>query len=68
IWRYFVGSTIFGMTVTADDKMLAVGTYGGMLHLLDLDSGRKSEYSIGTADILETDRWMLWRGQEPLRW
>lgn len=68
IWRYFVGSTIFGMTVTANDKMLAVGTYGGMLHLLDLDSGRKSEYSIGTADILETDRWMLWRGQEPLRW
>ncbi|MFD1175878.1 hypothetical protein ACFQ3W_06105 [Paenibacillus puldeungensis] len=68
VWRYFVGSTIFGMTATSDEKVLAVGTYGGMLHLLNLDSGVKSEYSIGTADILETDRWVLWRNQEPLRW
>ncbi|MDK8180322.1 hypothetical protein [Paenibacillus sp. UMB4589-SE434] len=68
IWRYFVGSTIFGMTVSADEKILAVGTYGGMLHLLRLDSGEKSEYSIGTAPILETDRWLLWKNQEPLRW
>ncbi|WP_028545512.1 hypothetical protein [Paenibacillus taiwanensis] len=68
IWRYFLGSTIFGMTVSPDEKMLAVGTYGGMLHLLRLDSDEKSEYSIGTAPILETDRWMLWQNQEPLRW
>lgn len=68
IWRYFVGSTISGMTVSHDEKLLAVGTYGGMLHLLRLDSGEKSEYSIGTADILELDRWVLWRNQEPLRW
>ncbi|MCM3492362.1 hypothetical protein M4D52_02810 [Paenibacillus lactis] len=68
IWRYFVGSTIFGMTAFADESMLAVGTYGGMLHLLKLDSGQKSEYSIGTAKVIETDRWVLWRDQEPLRW
>ncbi|WP_068613221.1 PQQ-binding-like beta-propeller repeat protein [Paenibacillus tuaregi] len=68
IWRYFVGSTISGMTLTVDEKVLAVGTYGGMLHLLDLKCGQKSEYSIGTAAILETDRWMLWQNQEPLSW
>lgn len=68
IWRYFVGSTISGMTLTVDEKVLAVGTYGGMLHLLDLKCGQKNEYSIGTAAILETDRWMLWQNQEPLRW
>lgn len=68
IWRYFVGSTISGMKAAADGSMLAVGTYGGMLHLLKLDSGEKSEYSIGTADILEIDRWILWQKQEPLRW
>lgn len=68
VWRYFVGSTIYGMTATADEKVVAVGTYGGMLHLLNLDSGMKSEYSIGTADILEADRWVLWRNQEPLHW
>ncbi len=39
-----------------------------MLHLLKLDSGEKSEYSIGIADIQEVERWMLWKEQEPLRW
>ena len=33
---------------------LAVGTYEGMLHFIDLNSGYRSEYSIGTANILET--------------
>ncbi len=68
VWRYFVGSTISGMVVTADGEQLAVGTFGGMLHFIDLNSGCRSEYSIGTANILETRRWILWRNEEPLRW
>ncbi|GAV13074.1 WD40 repeat domain-containing protein [Paenibacillus sp. NAIST15-1] len=68
IWRYFVGSTLSGIIVSPDESRLAVGTYGGMLHLIDLQSGVKSEYSIGTANIIEIDRWILWRDEEPLRW
>ncbi|MGG4220468.1 hypothetical protein ABEW32_19880 [Paenibacillus jamilae] len=68
LWRYFVGSTISGLAVTPDEGLLAVGTYGGMLHLIDLQSGSKDEYSIGTAPIHETERWLLWRNYEPLRW
>ncbi|QDY81971.1 hypothetical protein FQU75_00380 [Paenibacillus polymyxa] len=68
LWRYFVGSTISGLAVTPDEGMLAVGTYGGMLHLIDLQSGTKDEYSIGTASLHEIGRWLLWRNYEPLRW
>ncbi|WP_028596632.1 hypothetical protein [Paenibacillus assamensis] len=68
VWRYFVGSTISGITVSRDEERLAVGTYAGMLHLIDLKSGCKSEYSIGTAAILETERWILWQNEKPLRW
>ncbi|WP_268625462.1 hypothetical protein [Paenibacillus alvei] len=68
IWRYFVGSTLSGIVASPDESRLAVGTYGGMLHLIDLQSGVKSEYSIGTANIIEIDRWILWRDEEPLRW
>lgn len=68
VWRYYVGSTISGITVTSNEERLAVGTYAGMLHLIDLNSGFKNEYSIGTAEILETRRWILWRNQEPLQW
>ncbi|WP_420540035.1 PQQ-binding-like beta-propeller repeat protein [Paenibacillus polymyxa] len=68
LWRYFVGSTISGLTVTSDEGMLAVGTYGGMLHLIDLQHGAKDEYTIGTAPIHEIERWLLWRNYEPLCW
>lgn len=68
IWRYFVGSTLYGIVASPDESRLAVGTYGGMLHLIDVKSGLKSDYSIGTANIVEVDRWILWRDEEPLRW
>ena len=68
IWRYFVGSTIVGIVVSLDEKWLIVGTYGGMAHWIDLQSGVRDEYTIGTAPISETSRWILWKNQIPLRW
>ncbi|MGZ9584310.1 hypothetical protein [Paenibacillus marinisediminis] len=68
VWRHFVGSTISGMVLSTDEAQLAVGTYGGMLHFIDLNSGVRDEYTIGTADISETSRWILWRNEEPVRW
>ncbi|MFD0712091.1 WD40 repeat domain-containing protein [Paenibacillus sp. GCM10027626] len=68
LWRHFVGSTISGLAVSADEALLAVGTYGGMLHLIDLQSGEKDAFTIGTAPIKEIARWILWKDEPPLRW
>ena len=68
IWRYFVGSTISGLMTTPDENHLLVGTYGGMLHRINLASGIRDEYSIGTAPICETARWIFWKNREPLHW
>lgn len=68
IWRYFVGSTISGIAVSSDEGTLAVGTYGGMLHILDLRSESEDVYRIGTAAIKETNRWIVWKDSVPLRW
>ncbi|AZS14595.1 PQQ-binding-like beta-propeller repeat protein [Paenibacillus lutimineralis] len=68
IWRYFVGSTISGLAVSADEALLAVGTYGGMLHFIDLQSGERDMYTIGNAPIQEMARWIIWKDEAPLRW
>lgn len=67
-WRHFLGSTISGMAVSPDRRTLAVGTYGGMLHLLDLTSQEMDEYSIGTGTLRETLRVVVWRGEKPMVW
>ncbi|WP_434750661.1 hypothetical protein [Paenibacillus amylolyticus] len=68
LWRHFVGSTIYSLMVSPEQSQLAVGTYGGMLHILDLRSDRMDEYGIGTGALRERERYVLWREQEPLRW
>ncbi len=68
-WQFYLGSTISGMDISEDGKTLLVGTYAGMLHLLQLDAETRSEYSIGTDNILEKKRWILWKGEEEiLQW
>lgn len=68
VWRHFVGSTIYSFAVSPERSKLAVGTYGGMLHVLDLRSKEMDEYGIGTGTLRELERYVLWRGEEPLRW
>lgn len=69
IWRHFVGSTITSLAVTADEQRLAVGTYGGMLHYLDLHASCRSEYEIGTGTVREVKRIVAWKNQDrPLWW
>ncbi|MNI64019.1 hypothetical protein D3C73_1194350 [compost metagenome] len=68
VWRHFVGGTISSMVVSPDQSKLAVGTYSGMLHILDLTSEAMDDYGIGTGTIRERERYVLWRGEEPLRW
>ncbi|WP_315792984.1 hypothetical protein [Paenibacillus sp. BIC5C1] len=68
VWRHFVGSTIYSLASSPDQSKLAVGTFGGMLHILDLHSDQMDEYAIGTGTLREIERFVLWRGEEPLRW
>ncbi|CAI6056887.1 hypothetical protein PAECIP112173_01626 [Paenibacillus sp. JJ-100] len=68
LWRHFVGSTIYSLAVSAGKSKLAVGTYGGMLHILDLHSESMDEYGIGTGTLREQERYIMWREQDPLRW
>ncbi len=68
IWRHFVGSVVAGLMVSPDERWLIVGTYSGMAHWMDLHHGSVSEYNVGNAPILETNRWMIWTDREPLRW
>ncbi|PPB10723.1 hypothetical protein [Brevibacillus laterosporus] len=69
LWRHFVGSTISGIAVSEDESLLAVGTYGGMLHLLDLQAEAMDEYGIGTGTLRECERFIIWREMDGvLRW
>lgn len=69
LWRYCAGSTISGLAVNRDETLLAVGTYGGMLHILDLRSTERSGYEITTGTVRELKRIIAWKNQDrPLWW
>lgn len=69
LWRYYAGSTISGLAVNRDETLLAVGTYGGMLHILDLRSTERSGYEITTGTVREVKRIIAWKNQDkPLWW
>lgn len=69
LWRYYAGSTISGLAVNRDETLLAVGTYGGMLHILDLQATEPSGYEITTGTVRELKRIIAWKNQDkPLWW
>lgn len=68
VWRHFVGSTIYSLAISPDQSRLAVGTFGGMVHILDLYADQMDDYSIGTGTLREVERFILWCGEQPLRW
>ena len=68
VWRHFVGSTICSLALSPDQSRLAVGTFGGMVHILDLHADQMDDYSIGTGTLREVERFVVWRGEQPLRW
>jgi len=67
-WQHFVGSTISSIDISADGRVLLVGTYAGMVHLIDLDTPEADPYQIGTATHRELRRWIFWRGERPVIW
>jgi hypothetical protein len=69
IWRYFLGSTITGMTISDDEKTLWVAACSGMIHQLKLDQGQRDDHTIGNGNHFEEFRAIFWKNEpQPLIW
>lgn len=67
LWQHFLGSTISGMTVSDDEQTLWVGACSGILHKLQMNKAYRSRHEIGTANLYEECRWLIWK-DEPQIW
>ncbi len=67
VWQHFLGGTISGIAVSEDETTLWVGTYSGVLHKLVLGKGIRDTHTIGTSDLYEEFRLLIWK-QEPQVW
>lgn len=69
LWQHFLGSTISGMAISDDNKTLWVGAYSGFLHKLSLGKGHRDTHTIGTGDLFEEFRLIVWEDEEQIwRW
>ncbi len=69
VWRYFLGSTITGMTISDDEKTLWVAACSGMIHQLKLEQGQRDDHTIGNGDHYEEFRVIFWKNEpQPLIW
>ncbi|MCT2562491.1 hypothetical protein [Chryseobacterium herbae] len=67
LWRYFLGSSISGMTLSDDEKTLWVAAHSGILHQLKLDKGQRDTHTIGNGNHYEEFRLLIWK-DEPQIW
>ncbi|MBV8328031.1 hypothetical protein [Chryseobacterium sp.] len=67
LWRYFLGSTISGMTISDDEETLWVGAHSGILHQLKLEKEQRDSHTIGNGNLYEDFRLLIWKN-EPQIW
>jgi hypothetical protein len=69
MWRYFLGSTITGMTISDDETTLWVAACSGMIHQLKLGRGQRDDHTIGNGNHYEEFRVIFWKNEpQPLIW
>lgn len=69
LWQHFLGSTISGMAICDNGKTLWVGAYSGFLHKLSLNKPYRDTHTIGTGDLFEEFRLIVWQNEEQIwRW
>jgi hypothetical protein len=69
VWRYFLGSTITGMTISEDEKTLWVASCTGIIHKLKLNAGQRDNHTIGNGNHYEEFRVIFWKSEkQPLIW
>lgn len=67
LWRYFLGSTITGIALSADEETLWVAAHSGILHQLKLEKGHRDTHTIGNGKHYEEFRLLIWK-DEPQIW
>ena len=68
-WTSYIGWSISSIDLSKDDSKLLVGTYAGILHLLELHSNNKDSYDIGNGNIHSIKTWLLCNSQkEFMKW
>ncbi|MCQ9634778.1 hypothetical protein MP477_07390 [Chryseobacterium sp. WG23] len=67
LWRYFLGSTISGMTISDNEETLWVAAHSGILHKLRLNKGQRDTHTIGNGKHYEEFRLLIWK-DEPQIW
>jgi len=68
-WQHFIGSTITALDLSPDKRKLAVTSCAGFLCVLQLHTGERDPFAIGTATHRELQRWLFWKGEDaPLMW
>lgn len=68
-WKQHVGSTISAIAVSPDGQKLAVGTYAGVVHIIDLTNPQAAPEQIGVNARREVRRWLFWKQEaRPLAW
>lgn len=68
-WKQHVGSTISAMAASADGTRLAVGTYSGTVHIIDLANTQPEPQQVGVRARKELRRWLFWKKERrPLAW
>jgi len=68
IWRHFLGSTIGGIAISADEKTLWVGSCTGMIHKLKLGKGHRDNHTLGNGNHYEEFRMILWKEEPIMMW
>lgn len=68
IWRHFLGSTISGIDISADGKILWVGSCSGIIHKLILGKGHRDKHTIGNGNHYEEFRMILWKDEPIMIW
>lgn len=67
LWQHFCGSTIDGVDLFPDGRTMAVTSYSGTLHLIDLDTETAAPLQIGTGTCRERWRLLFW-ADAPTAW
>ncbi|MEM7223821.1 MAG: WD40 repeat domain-containing protein [Pseudomonadota bacterium] len=69
LWELIFGSSAGSVDVCPISRRILIGSYSGMLHMLDPDSVEAPDRAIGWNAPKELKRWIFWRTRKgPIQW
>ncbi|MCO7187744.1 MULTISPECIES: hypothetical protein [unclassified Pseudoalteromonas] len=68
-WQHYIGANIGDIDISSDESKLVCSTCAGYISIIELDTGKRKEYEIGTGGHTEFRRWLFWKNEDkPLAW